>query len=429
MAASKFELLTRLFARGDNQTRRARSAGRRPIGSLRQMESLEPRAMLAATVDDSGLLTIVGTERRDVIEVRAGATLGSVVLRGVDGVARDTEFANVARVSISALGGNDRVVIASGIRDASGAPMAFTVDAGNGNDVIDGGDGDDTILGQAGNDTVRGNGGDDDIDLGNGNDLGVGGAGGDRIVGGRGADRLQGGVGNDDLDGGGEGDVLRGEDGDDTLVGGAGVDVVFGGGGNDVAGGDGGDDVVWGEAGDDRLTGGSGRDRIRGGVGDDSLDGGDDSDDLFGDAGDDSINGGRGRDRIRGGLGTNSSLDDDGDIDLDRAGRASVAQFVDNTLTVTGFSASKDDKKFFTFRAPEGVSTLSVVLERGEVGDFADLEIESLVDDVTVVELEPSETGVSTASGLAIVPGRAYKLRLRAPDRSPVGFTVTMTVA
>ena len=77
MAASKFELITRLFARGDNQPRRTRGAGRRPNGSLRQMETLEPRAMLAATVDDSGLLTIVGTERRDVIEVRAGATLGS----------------------------------------------------------------------------------------------------------------------------------------------------------------------------------------------------------------------------------------------------------------------------------------------------------------------------------------------------------------
>lgn len=429
MPPSALDMISRLFGRNRRQPPSVRRVSRRPSHSLRSMESLEPRSMLSATVDDAGVLTIVGTQQRDVIEVRAGTELGSVVLRGVAGVPRDTAFANVTRVSISSLAGNDRIVIGSGIRDVSGNFIPFTVNAGAGDDVVDGGDGDDTIFGAPGNDVVRGNGGNDDIDLGAGNDFGFGGAGDDRVVGNRGVDRVIGGAGDDTLDGGGENDILRGEDGDDTLAGGVGADILICGAGNDSASGDGGDDAIFGEAGDDRLSGGIGRDTMRGGAGDDSLDGGDGDDALFGDDGDDSINGGRGRDRIRGGAGTNASLDDNGDEDLDRAGRATVLQFVSNTLTVTGTSASKDDKKFFTFRVPEGVSKLAVVLEKAETGDYADLEIESLVGEVKVVELQPSETTVTTASDLTVLPGQAYKLRLRAPDRSPVGFTATLTVS
>ena len=426
-------LIRSLFGRvpGDrrNSGRQSRQVDSQSRAALRPMESLEPRAMLSANVDDSGLLTIVGTERADVIEVRPGPVAGSVSLRGVAGVARDTVFNDVARVSISSLGGNDRILVAPGIRDVSNNPIEFTIDSGNGNDVVDGGDGRDTIRTQAGNDTVRGHGGNDDINLGIGNDFGDGGSGDDTINGDRGSDRVWGGSGNDSLDGGGENDVVRGQDGDDTLVGGFGSDNLFGGNGNDSGAGDFGNDNIFGEAGDDRLTGGSGRDQIRGGDGDDSLDGGDDSDDLFGEAGDDSINGGRGRDRIRGGIGSNSSLDDDGDNDLDLLNRGAIVQFVEGSATVSGTSASKDDKKFYTFRAPEGATTLSVVLQPGDGGVYADLEIERFVGDLTLVELEPSEGGPSSASGLAIVAGQVYKLRLRAPDRSPVGFSVTMTVA
>ncbi|MFM7075414.1 MAG: calcium-binding protein [Planctomycetaceae bacterium] len=409
-----------------NRPRRGRPAGG---ARLAVPESLETRAMLSATVDDDGLLTIVGTARRDVIEVRPGVEPGIVSLRGVDGVARDTMFAGVKRVSISTLEGHDKITIASGVRDVTGALMAFRIDSGAGNDVVDGGDGKDEILAGLGNDSVRGRGGDDSIDLGGGNDVGSGGTGDDRIVGGQGFDRIFGEAGNDDLDGGSEGDVVRGGDGDDAMKGGVGDDALFGGSGNDVGDGEAGRDQILGEAGNDKLAGGIGRDVLRGGMGDDSLDGGDDADDLWGEQGDDSINGGRGRDRIRGGVGSNACIDDDGDNDLDRRGSALELVFVGSTTTVTGVSASKDDKRFFTFRAPEGATTLSVLLAKGDTGDFADLEIESFADDVTLVELEPSETGVNTASGLAIVAGRAYKLRLRAPDRTPAGFTVTLTVA
>jgi Ca2+-binding RTX toxin-like protein len=391
-------------------------------------EALEARAMLSATVDADGLLTIVGTARRDVIEVRPGVEPGIVVLRGVDGVPRNTAFPNVKAVAISSLEGHDRIVVSSGIRDVAGAFMGFSIDAGPGNDVIDGGDGNDDIRAGVGNDVVRGRGGVDDIDLGAGNDIGYGGTGDDSVDGGQGFDRLFGEAGNDDLDGGSEGDAVRGGEGDDSLEGGVGDDSIFGGPGNDVGAGGDGRDSMYGELGDDKLSGGGSRDLLRGGLGDDSLDGGDDADDLWGDQGDDSINGGNGRDRIRGGGGSNACLDDDGDLDLDRRGSALELVFVGSTTTVTGVSASKDDKRFFTFRAPEGATTLSVTLAKGDIGGFADLEIESFADDVTLVELEPSETGVTTASGLSIVAGRAYKLRLRAPDRAPAGFNVTLTV-
>lgn len=464
------------------RNRRGQGAGRRgsPRNTpLTMLETLEQRAMLSATVDDAGVLTIVGTERRDVIEVRAGSVPGSVVLRGVADVPRDTVFTNVTGVAISSLGGDDKISIGAGIRTAD-AFMAFKIDTGDGNDTVDGGDGDDTILCGAGNDTARGRGGNDSIDLGDGNDVGIGGAGDDSISGGTGNDRLFGELGNDRLAGDGGRDTIRGGAGDDTVEGGddiddlfgdagndlisggtgndrlsgdagddrlsgdggrdsirggVGDDTMYGGDDNDVIGGDAGndsatggagDDRLSGDAGDDRLAGDSGRDTIRGGLGDDTLDGGDDDDDLLGEAGNDSINGGRGRDRIRGGVGSNASLDDDGDIDLDRRGTGSELQFVSNVATVTGTSASKDDKRFFSFRAPEGAGTLSVVLDR-ESGDFADLEIEPLVGEVTIVKLEPGETSVNTASGVSLVAGQAYKLRVRAADRSPAGFKVTLT--
>ena len=40
-----------------------------------------------------------------------------------------------------------------------------------------------------------------------------------------------------------------------------------------------------------------------------------------------------------------------------------------------------------------------------------------------------SGSPVYSVAGLAIVAGRAYKLRLRAPDRAAAGFSVTLTVA
>jgi hypothetical protein len=62
------------------------------------LESLENRALLTASVDGTGLLTVVGTERADAIVISAGPTAGSVSLRGVAGVPRGTVFAGVTAI-------------------------------------------------------------------------------------------------------------------------------------------------------------------------------------------------------------------------------------------------------------------------------------------------------------------------------------------
>ncbi len=429
--------------------------GRRPVRhttDLRAVESLEARAMLSATYDDgTGVLTLQGTERADVISVSKGRELGSVVVRGVDGVKKDTVFTQVSGVVIETFGGNDKVSIGRGIRTPNGALMSFTVDVGSGNDSVDGSDGRDTIQGGDGNDKLRGRGGDDDLDGGNGNDSVSGEAGNDDVSGGAGLDSLSGGIGNDSMSGDDGNDAVSGDDGDDSILGGTGRDSLSGGNGRDRVEGGADDDTISGGSADDNLRGDSGRDAMRGGSGNDSISGGADDDSLFGDDGDDDLDGDSGTDRIRGGRGADDSLDDDkiGDVDAgDRRGRGSNSGggsgggsssggstsagslvFSAGLASVSGSSATKNDKQFFSFVAPAGATLLRVEILADSNGKYADLEIEDIGTSQTVVELEPSETGVSVRDGLAIVAGRTYSLRLRAPRLEQVGFTVNLAVS
>lgn len=419
--------------------------GRRRIRrttDLRACESLESRAMLSATFDDgTGVLTLQGTERADVISVSKGRDAGSVVVRGVDGVKKDAVFTQVSAVVIETFGGNDKVSIGRGIRAPNGALMSFTVDVGNGNDSVDAGDGNDTIRGRDGNDTIRGRGGDDRIEGGNGNDSCNGEGGDDDLFGGAGVDSLAGGLGNDKMSGDDGNDLVSGDDGDDSIQGGSGRDTLNGGNGRDRVDGGADDDTINGGSADDNLRGESGRDTIRGGTGNDSISGGTDDDSIFGDDGDDDLDGGSGKDRIRGGRGADESLDDDkiADVDAgDRKGRGSNSGggtsagsivFSDGLASVTGSSATKKDKQFFSFVAPAGATLLRVEILPDSNGKYADLELEDVVTSLTVVELEPSETGVSVRSGLPIVAGRSYSLRMRAPRLDPVGFTVNLAVS
>jgi Ca2+-binding RTX toxin-like protein len=93
-------------------------------------------------------------------------------------------------------------------------------------------------------------------------------------------------AGDDVIIGSGLNDVLRG-DIDETLERPPvfGDDVIYAGGGNDCIWGGPGNDVLWGEDGDDELYGGAGNDWLSGGEGSDQLDGGDGEDtgiyDLF----------------------------------------------------------------------------------------------------------------------------------------------------
>ncbi len=419
--------------------------GRRLIRSttdLRAGESLESRAMLSATYDDgTGVLTLQGTERADVISVSQGREAGSVVVRGVDGVKKDTVFTQVSGVVIETFGGNDKVSIGRGIRAPNGALMSFTIDVGNGNDSVDAGDGNDSIRGGDGNDSIRGRSGDDRIDGGNGNDSCSGEGGDDDLSGGAGVDSLAGGIGNDKMSGDDGNDLVSGDDGDDSIQGGSGRDSLNGGNGRDRVDGGADDDTINGGSADDNLRGESGRDTIRGGTGNDSISGGTDDDSIFGDDGDDDLDGGSGKDRIRGGRGADESLDDDkiADVDAgDRKGRGSNSGggtsagsivFSGGLASVTGSSATKKDKQFFSFVAPAGATLLRVEILPDSNGKYADLELEDVVTSLTVVELEPSETGVSVRSGLPIVAGRSYSLRMRAPRLDPVGFTVNLAVS
>ena len=419
--------------------------GRRRIRrttDLRACESLESRAMLSATFDvGTGVLTLQGTERADVISVSKGRDAGSVVVRGVDGVKKDAVFTQVSAVVIETFGGNDKVSIGRGIRAPNGALMSFTIDVGNGNDSVDAGDGNDTIRGRDGNDTIRGRGGDDRIEGGNGNDSCNGEGGDDDLSGGAGVDSLGGGLGNDKLSGDDGNDLVSGDDGDDSIQGGSGRDTLNGGNGRDRVDGGVDDDTINGGSADDNLRGESGRDTIRGGTGNDSISGGTDDDSIFGDDGDDDLDGGSGKDRIRGGRGADESLDDDkiADVDAgDRKGRGSNSGggtsagsivFSGGLASVTGSSATKKDKQFFSFVAPAGATLLRVEILPDSNGKYADLELEDVVTSLTVVELEPSETGVSVRSGLPIVAGRSYSLRMRAPRLDPVGFTVNLAVS
>ena len=419
--------------------------GRRRIRrttDLRAGESLESRAMLSATYDDgTGVLTLQGTERADVISVSKGREAGSVVVRGVDGVKKDTVFTQVSGVVIETFGGNDKVSIGRGIRAPNGALMSFTIDVGNGNDSVDAGDGNDSIRGGDGNDSIRGRSGDDRIDGGNGNDSCSGEGGDDDLSGGAGVDSLAGGIGNDRMSGDDGNDLVSGDDGDDSIQGGSGRDTLSGGNGRDRVDGGADDDTINGGSADDNLRGESGRDTIRGGTGNDSISGGTDDDSIFGDDGDDDLDGGSGKDRIRGGRGADESLDDDkiADVDAgDRKGRGSNSGggtsagsivFSGGLASVTGSSATKKDKQFFSFVAPAGATLLRVEILPDSNGKYADLELEDVVTSLTVVELEPSETGVSVRSGLPIVAGRSYSLRMRAPRLDPVGFTVNLAVS
>ena len=428
--------------------------GRRRIRrttDLRACESLESRAMLSATFDvGTGVLTLQGTERADVISVSKGRDAGSVVVRGVDGVKKDTVFTQVSGVVIETFGGNDKVSIGRGIRAPNGALMSFTIDVGNGNDSVDAGDGNDSIRGGDGNDSIRGRSGDDRIDGGNGNDSCNGEGGDDDLSGGAGVDALAGGLGNDKLSGDDGNDLVSGDDGDDSIQGGSGRDTLSGGNGRDRVDGGADDDTINGGSADDNLRGESGRDTIRGGTGNDAISGGTDDDSIFGDDGDDDLDGGSGKDRIRGGRGADESLDDDkiADVDAgDRRGRGSNSGggsggsnsgggtsagsivFSGGLASVTGSSATKKDKQFFSFVAPAGATLLRVEILPDSSGKYADLELEDVVTSLTVVELEPSETGVSVRDSLPIVAGRSYSLRLRAPRLDPVGFTVNLAVS
>lgn len=99
------------------------------------------------------------------------------------------------------------------------------LDGSAGNDVIEGGIGADTLNGDAGNDTLDGGSGGDRLNGDDGDDFLSGGFGRDFLNGGAGDDFIEGGFAPDNLDGGEGDDTLIGDRGRDILTGGAGADT------------------------------------------------------------------------------------------------------------------------------------------------------------------------------------------------------------
>lgn len=383
------------------------------LPTLEGAESLERRSMLAGDFVD-GVLTLVGTESADVISLSVVKQNGSVVngsvkVRGVAGVPKDTVFANVNSVVISTLGGNDKVTIGSGLKNVSGTGfLAVTVDAGSGKDTVNGGDGSDTILGGLGKDVLKGGKGNDNIDGGGDDDKVFGDDGDDVCLGGSGRDEVRGGRNNDSLYGGGDDDKLFGDDGDDDLDGDLGDDKLNGGRGND-------DDVDD----DDSLEDMSRSGEDSGDNDNDDEDENEDDDDDDGDFEDDEDEG----DDDDGDDDNGGSPDDDDDP---TGTPITFSNGTSGTATLNGSSTGKQNSVYYSFTIANP-ATLSVTMLNADSGRYADLEIERQGAGVEFErELEPGEGGPTTGT-FNLVAG-TYSIRLRSPNLQAVTYAVNLVL-
>lgn len=277
-------------------------------------ESLEPRRLLAASIDALGIVTITGGDEDNIIQFQVADSAGGgpavtfdVLESTATGAAPPLSFptqqeildyidsggsspavttfnlADVREIQISSGGGDDLIILGQKL------PISASIDAGSGNDSVSAGTRDDTITGGSGNDYVFGHGGNDAIGGALGGDEILGGAGVDagdyktrdvdlnisinnlagdgqsgendnvrtdieKIIGGSAADTIN-------ASGAAAGVVLDGADGDDDLTGSPFDDVLVGGAGNDSASGGAGDDRIFVEDGeDDDFDGGDGDD-------------------------------------------------------------------------------------------------------------------------------------------------------------------------
>jgi Ca2+-binding RTX toxin-like protein len=131
----------------------------------------------AANVAGADTVILQGTSGNDEVVV-AGDASGSTVF-GLAGHVNITGAASADDdLKINSLAGDD--VVEGSVLAASA--IGFSVDGGDGDDVIIGGAGNDTLLGGAGDDVILGNDGDDTLDGGDGEDVLVGGAGTDVLL-------------------------------------------------------------------------------------------------------------------------------------------------------------------------------------------------------------------------------------------------------
>src|SRR5438067_2061645 len=228
------------------------------------MDVLESRRLLAGASLSNGLLTVNGTDSRDIITVFIERKNPKNLDVKINSSVKAFTLATVKSMSIKGADGNDSISV-----DEAFGPINIpvTVFAGSGNDIVTTasgaariylGVGNDTAVGGAGPDRIYGENGDDNIFGGDGNDYIDGGDGNDSLDGEGGNDRVFGGIGDDSI---------NGSEGNNTLFGGDGMDTLTGGGGVDSMSGDAGDDLLLGGSGGDVMSGGNGNDSILGNEG------------------------------------------------------------------------------------------------------------------------------------------------------------------
>ena len=307
-----------------------------------------------ATLDDDGLLSVVGTDADDTIRVRLGNDGVVGVTRHVDGGPSPElvfDVADVAAIRVEAFAGSDDVAVSSTHVSGNDAPVPSipaTILGGGGDDelrvngseahVLEGGAGDDVLTSSAGDDLLDGGDGDDTLNPGGGDDTVLGGAGDDVFVAAGvpdGADVFDGGDGFDTADYNQRAGAVTltidgvpddGAEGEGDLLGG--VEALFGGNGDDLlslvgvpADAPAPDDrghaaFADGRGGDDTIVGSPAPDSLLGGEGDDELDGMAAADTLLGQDGDDTLDGGDGPDALDGGAGRDLLRGDAGDDTL-----------------------------------------------------------------------------------------------------------------
>lgn len=150
---------------------------------------LQPQLQQPTVDVVDGVMTILGTQGRDVIAVlRAGSRLRVLV-----GGQNFGTFGGVESIQVFGEGGNDIIQLAAKVQQDA------RLHGGDGNDLLMGGSGDDALFGNAGIDKLFGRSGNDLLDGGDDNDYLSGGKGNDQLIGGGGKDLLVGGSGVDEL--------------------------------------------------------------------------------------------------------------------------------------------------------------------------------------------------------------------------------------
>lgn len=221
------------------------------------------------------ILSVKGDEGPNQIAVECRD--GLVTVNDSPAVNGQASCADLEKLRVFGFGGDDTITLtgfAAGIGgqgsnafDQNGAQPEFSVDGGDGNDILRGDATLEQLSGGAGNDVESAPGA-----------LAAfmsGGPGNDRLFGkALLVDAMAGGPGADRIGGGAVLNFDLGGSGADTIVGGRNIDFGAGGTGRDKLVGKAGRDILTGQAGRDAVFGGPGRDILAGGRGRDRLRGG-----------------------------------------------------------------------------------------------------------------------------------------------------------